>query len=128
MIPIHKLVAALVKRWDGETAAVVADWCEEHELVGAALKLREGPSLYCRAVIEALASCMALRAPVIDIGSIKGDGWSGRPFVRPEGLIGSIGPIGPAGPALEGVTGPIGRTGPVPPDAFIEPPDDWSRR
>ena len=72
--PLESAIVALVRQleeeWNEETAAVVADWCEEHGLSGAARHLRRdpndpnrsdaGPNAYTRASIEALACCLGI--------------------------------------------------------------------
>lgn len=58
------LVVGLIRAWDPEEALVLADWCEEHGLDGAAWGLRHGPSAEARAVVDSLATCMGLAAPI----------------------------------------------------------------
>lgn len=62
---IVALVRQLQEQWNEEAASVVADWCEERGLLGAALYLRcdpnrPGPNAYTRASIEALACCLGI--------------------------------------------------------------------
>lgn len=61
--PAHALVDALSQRYNAHDAEILADWCEERSLDGAAAALRAGPSAACRAQIEALAVTMGVRAP-----------------------------------------------------------------
>ena len=59
--PMVALTRSLLKRWDVAEGIVLADWCEEHGLVGAAYHLRHEPSAATRAIIEALACCFGLQ-------------------------------------------------------------------
>ena len=59
--PMVALTRSLLKRWDVAEGNVLADWCEEHGLAGAAYHLRHEPSAATRAIIEALACCFGLQ-------------------------------------------------------------------
>jgi hypothetical protein len=61
--PQAKMVSELVKEWESEKAMVLADWCEEHELMAAAEELKLGPSERARAYVEFLAFLFGLVVP-----------------------------------------------------------------
>lgn len=56
----HLLARSLSRGWDAEKAAVLADWCEEHQLLSTAKQLRKGPSLKARALADQLAAVMGV--------------------------------------------------------------------
>lgn len=58
--PEHLLARSLSNTWNAEKAAVLADWCEEHQLTAAARQLRKGPSAKARAMAEHLAAVMGV--------------------------------------------------------------------
>lgn len=58
LLPEQELLLSLHEEWNNDKALVLADWCEEHGLIGAASSLRAGPSAEARGRIEALCICV----------------------------------------------------------------------
>ena len=84
--PEQRLVVGLQRSWDPDQAFVLADWCEEHGLDGAAWGLRHGPSAEARAVIDSLAVCMGFASPVRRVD--WSDEWLGEQYESVDAYTG----------------------------------------
>lgn len=76
MTPAGRLAASLRYAWSSDEAQVLADWCEEHQLIGLARMLRKGPSIRIRIAIENLALMLGCHAADPDTLSKTFDDWA----------------------------------------------------
>lgn len=67
MSPIGKIALRLRRRWSADEAQVLADWCEEHGLVGMAKQLRRGPSARARSYICELCPMLGSRQTMFSL-------------------------------------------------------------
>ena len=62
---IEHLVGELLQAWSTDSAMVVADWCEERSLRGAAQMLRRGPYPQTRVALAGLALGLGVELAII---------------------------------------------------------------
>ena len=69
--PTHEMLLELSDEWTPSRAKVLADWCETHELAGAAAMLRGGSST-TQQILPSLGMLMGFDVPYVT------EGWSSR--------------------------------------------------
>lgn len=68
----------LRRRWNTADAAVLADWCDQHGLIGTAKVLRRGPSLRTLFLVTELCRAFGAREREGHPGAYWHAGWSGK--------------------------------------------------